>query len=209
MPLRICWRSKSPAAPLGALALLVLCASAAQAWEIRYSSGVTLHAPVQGQEFSFDFPLAPGSVGYISKPAAGAAKGAVQASFSIAMSGGAVFDFRTAADNTCGAPASVRLLLQRKGDTLSGAGPYEFYRWWSVAGTVLRAGSFTLTVPLEPALWRSVFGKTGDANPSAFAEALADLGRVGVTFGGGCFYGHGVRILRGRAAFTMTRFTIR
>jgi len=189
--------------------LLIACATAAQAWEIRYSSGVTLHAPVPGEEFSFDFPPAPGSVGYVSKQATGAAKGAVQASFSIAMSGDAVFDYRTAANNTCAAPASVRLLLQRKGDNLSGAGPYAFYRWWSIAGTVLKAGSFTLTVPLAPAHWRSVSGKTGEANPRAFADALADLGRVGVTFGGGCFYGHGVRVLRGRAAFTMTRFAIR
>jgi len=194
---------------LAALALLAGCATAAQAWDIRYSRGVTLHAPVAGEEFSFDFPLAPGLVGYVSKQATGAAKGAVRASFSIATSGDAVFDYRTAADNTCAAPASVRLLLQRKGDDLSGVGPYEFYRWWSIAGTALRAGSFTLTVPLKPALWRSVFGKTGEANPRAFADALANLGSVGVTFGGGCFYGHGVRILRGRAAFTMTRFAVR
>jgi hypothetical protein len=168
-----------------------------------------LHAPAPGQEFSFDFPRASGSVHYITRPATATAKGAVQAVFSITTQGDAAFDYHTAANNTCNSPAAVRLLFQRKGDDLSGAGVYEFYRWWSTAGTVLRPGSFTLTVPLEPALWRSVFGKTGDANPHAFADALADLGHVGVTFGGGCFYGHGVRILRGRAAFTMTRFTIR
>jgi hypothetical protein len=186
---------------------LAFCASAAQAWDIRYSSGVRLHAPAR--EFSFDFPRAPGSVHYITKPATIAAKGAVQASFSITTRGDAVFDYHTAANNTCNAPAAVRLLLQRKADNLSGAGPYAFYRWWSIAGTVLRAGSFTLTVPLKPALWSSVFGKTGDANPRAFADALADLGNVGVTFGGGCFYGHGVRLLRGSAVFTMKRFAIR
>ncbi len=187
----------------------MFCASAAQAWDIRYSSGVRLRVPAPGQEFSFDFPLAPGSVHYITKPATAAAKGAVQASFSIATTGEAVFDFRTAVNNTCNAPAAVRLFLQRRGDNLTGAGAYEFYRWWSTAGTVLRAGSFTVAVPLKPALWSSVFGKTGDANPRAFAEALADLGNVGVTFGGGCFYGHGVRLLRGSAEFTMKRFTIR
>jgi len=33
-----------------------------QRWEIRYSTAVTLNAPVSGQEFSFNFPRSPGSV---------------------------------------------------------------------------------------------------------------------------------------------------
>jgi hypothetical protein len=135
-------------------------------WEIRYSTAVTLNAPVSGHEFSFNFPLSPGSVHYITKPVTLAASGAARATFTITTTGDPVFDYHTAADNSCDAPAAVRLFLQQQGDDLSGAGPYEFYRWWSTAGTVLKDGSFTVTVVLNPALWRSVLGKTGDAKPS-------------------------------------------
>jgi hypothetical protein len=54
-----------------------------------------------------------------------------------------------------------------------------------------------------------VFGKSGEANPAAFAAAMADLGNVGLTFGGGCFFGHGVRIMNGSATFTLERFEVR
>ena len=181
---------------------------AMQGWEIRYSTAVKLNAPVSGQEFSFNFPRSPGSVHYITKPVTPAASGAARAAFTITTTGDPVFDYRTAADNSCDAPAAVRLFLQQQGDDLSGAGPYEFYRWWSTAGTVLQDGSFTLDVALNPALWRSVLGKTGDANPRAFAAAIANLEHVGVTFGGGCFYGHGVRILNGSALFTLKQFAV-
>ncbi len=178
-------------------------------WEIRYSTGVKLKPPAPNEEFAFDFPLAPGSVHYISKPTSEAATRAVSAAFTIATRGDAVFDYHTAANNTCKVPAAVRLFLQRKGDDMSGKGPYEFYRWWSTAGVVLKDGAFSLDIPLEPARWTSVFGRKGDAAPRAFAAALSHLGDAGVTFGGGCFYGHGVWLFRGQASFTMQRFTVR
>ncbi len=184
--------------------LLVACiecnAAAAAGWEIRYSTGVTLKAPALGQEFSFNFPLLPGSVHYITKPLALPAGGAASASFTITTTAEPAFDYHTAANNICANPAAVRLFLQRQGDDMSGKGDYEFYRWWSNTGAVLKQGSATLTVALEPSLWTSVYGRKGDANPAAFADAMAHLGNVGVTFGGGCFYGHGVRILNGEAA---------
>lgn len=182
--------------------------AAAQGWEIRYSKGAKLNIPMQGQEFSFNLPLFPGSVHYITKPVTLAAGSAASASFTITTSGDPVFDYHTAANNICDRPAAVRLFLQRQGDDMSGKGQFEFYRWWSNAGTVLKEGSVTVSVPLQPALWTSVFGKTGDVNHAAFAAAAAHLGHVGVTFGGGCFYGHGVRILNGSAVFTMNRFAV-
>ncbi|MEI9804789.1 MAG: hypothetical protein WDN48_10480 [Pseudolabrys sp.] len=197
------------------LPLLLVCAwsdaktptLAAEAWEIQYSTGVKLNAPAPGQEFSFNFPRTPGSVRYVTRPATRPAGGAIHAAFTIAANG-AAFDFRTAPDNTCTAPAAVRLFLQRNGDDMSGAGPYEHYRWWSIASTVLKNGSFAMDVALKPSAWTSVFGKSGDASPAAFAAAIADVGAVGVTFGGGCFAGHGVGIRDGGAAFTMTRFAV-
>ena len=200
----ICWRRS-----IAALLALACNAAAAQGWEIRYSHDVPLNVPAAGQEFSFDFPLAPDSVHYVTKPATLAPKAAVSVTFTIATTGAPVFDYRTASDNTCDRPASVRLFLQRRDDRMTGQGQYEFYRWWSNAGVDLKPGTFTLDVPLQPALWVSVMGKTGAGNPVEFAAAMANLGHVGVTFGGGCFYGHGVRVSGGRASFAMKDFTVR
>jgi hypothetical protein len=177
-------------------------------WEIRYSTDVSLNARAPGQEFSFNFPRLPGSVHYITKPATLAAGGAARATFTVTTKGDPAFGYHTAADNTCDKPAAVHLFLQRQGDDMSGKGRYEFYRWWSNAGVVLKEGSATLDVALKPALWTSVFGKTGEVNPDAFAAAVGHLGNVGVTFGGGCFYGHGVSVVNGSALFTMRRFAV-
>jgi hypothetical protein len=177
-------------------------------WKIEYSTNTEFNPAKVNEEFSFDFPRPPGSVHYVTKPVHLAAKNAVEAEFSVEARDSPIFDYHTAPDNTCDAPAEVRLFLQRAGDDMSGNGKFEFYRWWTTSGTVLRAGSFKVQVTLSPALWTSVFGRTGDANPDEFYAAMSDLGQVGVTFGGGCFYGHGVRILGHSAAFTMKKFSV-
>jgi hypothetical protein len=74
------------------------------------------------------------------------------------------------------------------------------------AGSVALVGDLT-----DPSQWTSVFGRSGAANEPLFRAALADLGAVGFTFGGGCFFGHGVYITpgSGEAVFTATRFVVR
>ena len=52
--------------------------------------------------------------------------------------------------------------------------------------------------------WTSVFGEKANASATAtagFEQAMSNLGNVGFAFGGGCFYGHGVRVSGGRATF--------
>ena len=38
---------------------------------------------------------------------------------------------------------------------------------------------------------------------------LKNMGHIGVTFGGGCFFGHGVNVSGGAARFIMTRFELK
>ena len=60
--------------------------------------------------------------------------------------------------------------------------------------------------------WSSVNGKFGNADPEtkfAFDKALLNVSRFGVTFGGGCSFGHGVNIRGGTATFAMTDTSIR
>ena len=75
------------------------------------------------------------------------------------------------------ATARVRLFLQQRGDTLTAQEPYK--RWWSLPHFELREGEFTLTVPLSPDQWTSVFGQGGAEVPNEFNVAISKLGNVG------------------------------
>jgi hypothetical protein len=106
-------------------------------------------------------------------------------------------------------PADFRLLLERRGDTLSPT--QEFFRWWSNPDHVKLVADgqlHSLTVPLIPERWSSVFGKFGSQVPSEFNTGLQNLASVGITFGGGCFFGHGVRVTGGKARFELIDFRI-
>ena len=89
----------------------------------------------------------------------------------------------------------------------------QYYRWWSInTFYVLAPGQAQLAASLtDPSQWLSVFGERADSSPAAragFEAAKADLGAVGFTFGGGCFYGHGVNVLGGTARFHVRSFAV-
>jgi hypothetical protein len=55
----------------------------------------------------------------------------------------------------------------------------------------------------------SVFGEKANASTAAtagFKQAMANLGHVTFSLGGGCFFGHGVRVSGGGARFAVTSF---
>ncbi len=192
----------------------------AQAWNIQYSPGMPPHPIAVDGGWYFDFP-APNcgradvcSVHYVTTPVkmSLATSGRVRAMFRVTASDRPVFNYRLSPDNTCNYPAHARFYLQRAGDDLSGQGEYEFYRWFSNdVAYELAAGSANLIAALTPEQWTSVFGKKGDYDSPAmagFAQALRHLGHVGVVFGGGCYYGHGVNVSGGTARFTLREYSI-
>jgi len=201
-------------------------------WSIRYSPGMPANpstAPSGGWVFSF--PLAaPGvcpappttgpnfnistcpHVDYVTAsyitPIVGSS---LSMTFSIAVGPDTVFDYHTAANNTCVSPANFRFMIEHMDD----AGLYQpYYRWWShdISYRLQPTnGSLTLTVPLTPDQWSSVLGEIGNASAAAaagFADTLKNVGLIGMTFGGGCFAGHGVYLNSGNATFTVTDFRI-
>jgi hypothetical protein len=177
-------------------------------WIVKYSTNVFLF-PFGSGGFSFVFPDASGSAHYIVRPSSALTGNSLVAQIEVdGFDPG--FNFRIAADNVCDSPpANVRLFFQRAGDDMSGAGQHEFYRWWSnPISYVLAIGSATLTVPLTPDQWSSVYGKFGIENPAMFQAALENAGAVGVTFGGGCFMGHGVNVIGGSATFILKNYTM-
>ena len=186
----------------------------AQAWSIRYSPGMPAHpSPRETGGWYFDIPSAPGSVHYVTAAVDMIATKSVSASIEITTTGTPTFEYALEVNNTCVSPAHVRFLLQQKGDDLSGAGGKQYYRWWSISAAYkLAPGSTTLTVQVSDlSQWLSVFGERADASADAtagFWQAMNNLGAVGFSFGGGCFYGHGVRASDGGARFVVTNYAV-
>ena len=175
----------------------------ASKWSFFFSPGMPEHPY---PPLSFDFPSQDGVhyllTGY-DKPLTD--KTAITAVIAIQSSPDAVFEYGYGINgNTCIVPASTRIMIEQRNDDLQASSG----RWWSVAGLLLRDGSASLTVPLTPDAWSNVDGINGIVVPDQFAAALANVGNIGLTFGGGCFFGHGVFVSSGTASFTLTKFEV-
>jgi hypothetical protein len=219
-----CNSSSPPKATAGTLISM-----APMAWQIRYSPGMPLQPTAYtGGGWQFDFPTntetpspCPAAatqppdfnvspchhVDYVTIPyTAPITAKSLTVTFDI-VAQSPVYDYRTAANNTCTTPASVRLLLEHSGDA---ALTNPVYRWWSTTDHQLQTAgtSLSLTIPLTADQWTDVDGQAGTANTAAFADTLANIGDIGMTFGGGCFYGHGVYLDSGNAAFFVRNFTL-
>lgn len=179
-------------------------------WAIRFSKGVPnipsgFVIPKPG--WFFIFPQIGGNVNYITTPYATMLAGSLEMTLEVAVVEAPSFDYGFGPKNPCLTPASVRLYFEQR------AGFYiEHGRWWahSVAFE-LKNGKATLSVPLDPSNWLSVYGKHADLNAATlagFTKAKTNVGAVGMTFGGGCFYGHGVSVFNGTAVFIMKSFKV-
>ncbi len=111
--------------------------------------------------------------------------------------------------NTCVSPARARLWFAHADWTVSNP---DTWRWWSNPAAVeLAAGQFTITVPFDPAQWTSVYGKRGNLDALTLADFYGSLNQpeaLGIVFGGGCFFGHGVSVINGTATFTLLDYAI-
>jgi hypothetical protein len=188
-----------------------------EGWVISYSEGVhnrgstleATHPDALGNAWAFDFPDSNGHVNYVMVPygANKSHKNIIVTFKVVPISGLPKF---VSLDKGCGGvPASFRVMLERRGDTLSSS--QEFHRWWSNPyNFVLVADSkvHTLTCPLDPEHWSSVFGKFGNQAQSEFDATLKNLAGVGITFGGGCSFGHGVYAVNGKAQFQLIDFQV-
>ncbi len=162
----------------------------------------------QGTALAFEFPRN-GSMHYLFTPSAlPAIHGTMVLSFTIAASGPVTFHSLDPQSAACSIAPAVRPFFWANGN---GNGAYD--RWWSnPRAFTLAPGSATLSVPLKPENWSSVNGRFGNADPEtrfAFERALLNVTRLGMTFGGGCSFGHGINVSGGTATFALTEFSIR
>ena len=76
---------------------------------------------------------------------------------------------------------------------------------------VLAQGSATLTARLDPSEWSDWDGHMGNsdtAHAAAFAEAVADVQQIGLSFGGGCFFANGVGTPNGSGSIALTNLLL-
>lgn len=181
----------------------------ASKWEIgpiingkNYSIGMPLNPTQTTDGWAFDFPLAPGSVHYVTFPYG-----------SLAGKTHIVMHYRIEADPSvqffpvcCANLPSIgpTMFIQENGDDWNTDG----MRWWATfnSPTPIKPGDYQMDIPLDGA-WTSVFTMTAASNPQQFATAKLNAARVGFTFGGGDGYGHGV-YANGIARFVVTSFVI-
>lgn len=160
-------------------------------WTFMYGAYTT------GTPESFTFPSRDG-VHYCMKSAAG---------YGVAIGKTITFKFEIAgdgelkvADTTDTPPATVRLILQRKGDTLTQAD----YRFW-YGKTNLVNGVLSMVAPIDPAQWTNVYGAVSDAG---FRALIGDISNLGFTFGGQSFAGHGVYCPVGTRTFKLIEYSV-
>jgi len=184
-----------------------------EAWDIRFSYDMPEHPAAEGAGWAFSFPSGSNCMGKSGCPGVHyvttkyttplPADSTLIISFKVEATSDTVFNFKLKWDNTCdGPPASAHAMLERADDDLHGANN----RFWSNPIALrLGNGEYTMTIKLSPDQWTNV---EGERSPSGFAETLEHMGNIGLTFGGGCFFGHGVNVSGVPARFIMTRLEL-
>lgn len=180
-----------------------------KSWNIDYSKSVGAHPQAAPVGWLFDFPTQPGLVGYVTQDVSGYAPvttattaTALVANIVIDASADCAFDYHTNPDNTGNWPSSARFYIE---SSWSNA---DYVRWWATgtACLVLADGRYQYTVPMEPQYWSDTWGHNGAGSAAAidgWNKAMSAPRRIGFTFGGGSFYGHGVWLLQGSASFNL------
>lgn len=176
----------------------------AATWVFQYSSGVFV-SPYGGGGFSFDFPASDGAH-YLVKGYS-APISAIRIVYEVMpTSGSPVFRYVKAADNNCSPddfPSYMTLYIQKVNDN----GLDEFGRWWAFSSRIeMKPGQGDFSISTSDSGWTSVYGKTQAQGGVSLPSLVA--GAVGVTFGGGCFAGHGAYVSGGTASLKASLFSV-
>lgn len=178
---------------------------AAQDWSILYSFNMPPHPAPLGNGWQIQLPGPAGNLQYVQVPfTAVATPKQVTVTFEVVSKNPR---YNGVIDPKCSDPATFHLMLERRGDN----GTQDYYRWWADAGGYVFGSAdnqeHTITVPLTPDQWSSVYGHHDAAQ---FAATLGNLNAVGLTFGGtgGC-WGHGMNLLSGSGTFELISYTVK
>ena len=194
-------------AALAALALLALAylvlrkrndTARKSGWRIEHSPGMPDRPVPDGDGWGFTFPANPAShVHYVQNFDPPNLAGQLRVRFRVTGSG-------FVAQEHPSEPATVSLLIQRKGDDWTARGEMAAYRWYSKEQVKLVEGEHSMDVPLFPEQWGGVYG----GQPAAlFYEALRNADNIGLVFGSPSGRGHGVYATT-PATFTLLSYEV-
>lgn len=206
--LSTCGNSARPGGTLDAAAWFIgpdLKGYAGGAFGVEHRSpNMPTHPLAHPEGLTFQFPVGwgRGHVNYLTfnhGPLTG--KTRIVARFRIEGPAGLAF-----VNDTGGQNAAVTAHFQQRSDDWSGIGKFETYRWWATFAPVTLAGpgEYEITAPLDGA-WTAI--ETSGRTSPGFAAAIADTCCVGLTFGGGSGYGHGLAAST-PATFVLTHFGV-
>lgn len=158
---------------------------------------------------TFPFLAPPSSMGYLYRgPLSKTIAGQFEVSMRVSVTGSSVVVKTPEAGNTCDSPATARLFFWAHGQSWA-----DYDRWWSnPIASPLVDGTFAMSVQIQPNLWSSVNGRFGNdpVAQAGWASAVTNVTGVGLTFGGGCFFGHGASLEgQGSATFALLSFAVK
>lgn len=166
-------------------------------WEFQYSPGMS-NPEISGESLSFNFPLSDG-VHYLTRPYSDGLNGKTIRISGEILGLNPVFDWKR---DTCDVPARARIMIQKRNDDMRSANG----RWWSCENYIdLKIGAFVIEVPVTYDKWTNVYGQK---NASEFELAMNNVGRIGLTFSGGCSFGHGAWLSSGTARMIINKVSI-
>jgi hypothetical protein len=183
-------------------------------WVLEYSKGATLTITPDGPSFAFP-TVSSKSANMLTRDWTGTPGGAeITFTVKVVTTGAPVFLSAEGPDACTGNPPAARIFIATR--DWQGYPPpgNEWRRWWSRTGFLAlgSGGTFTFSAPLDPHLWGSVWGKDADYDDvslAGFYNVLNNGGRIGLVFGGGCSYGHGLYTSGGTATFTVLGYEVR
>ncbi len=167
-----------------------------QGWNLLYSKNVPSQMTANPDgTFYFDFPSQDG-VHYVLKNSPPLTLGQkVTMTFSLVGDGKLIPVDRDVVSR-------VRIMIQKKNDNLSTPDA----RWWSQPVVLDGPGDYTLTEEVSFGHWITIGGGLPTAGASGFADCVANIARIGFSFGG-FSAGHGV-YSQGPSRFILKSFTI-
>ena len=173
-------------------------------WKMCCDSAALSTSPDGGVNMAF--PIWPKNIGYLYRQTPADLAGTLVVEFRVETIGAPIFRWDTEPTNTCPVPAMVRPVFGRWDRGNKNIAFAE--RWWSKNpySYTLAAGVATIAVPMDPLFWSGVYGQSATDDFAAWEYTRHHAGLVGVTFGGGCFFAHGVGVEGGTAAFVLTRW---
>ena len=131
----------------------------------------------------------------------------ITATFTVTASPDAKYIYDLSGGNTC-TPAVAFVRPYFKSNLKGPFAPTNY--WWANPGSYTfldgTTATITLTIPLgDGTSWTDY---NGQQDTAGFAQAITNVGQIGLSFGGGCFFANGVGLSTGTASFLLTSYTV-